>query len=57
VKHDFDFSKLLAGLDAAFYAAQHLAEWVMLYPQQVTAGCMLYLVSGKLISSFRRSKS
>lgn len=56
MKHDFDFSKLMAGLDAAFYAAQHLAEWVMLYPQQVTAGCLLYMTIGKLITSFRRSK-
>ncbi len=56
MKHDFDFSKLSAGIDAAFYAAQHLAEWVMLYPQQVTAGCLLYMTIGKLISGFRRSK-
>jgi hypothetical protein len=55
VKHDFDFSKLIGLLDVAVYAAQHLAEWVMLYPQQVTAGCLLYLCFGKLISSFRRS--
>ena len=55
MKHDFDFSKLIGLLDVAVYAAQHLAEWVMLYPQQVTAGCLLYLCFGKLISSFRRS--
>lgn len=57
MRHDFDFSKLLAALDMAFYAAQHMAEWVAMYPQQVTAGCLLYMTFGKLISSFRRSKN
>lgn len=56
MKHDIDFGRLLSGLDGVLYGAAHLAEWVMLYPQQVTAGCLLYLCFSKFLSGFRRSK-
>lgn len=56
MKHSIDFSGLPISIDMAFYAAQHLAEWVATYPQQVSAGCLLYLAATKLLASVRRSK-
>jgi hypothetical protein len=56
MKHDIDFTKFVSMLDALFYGAAHLAEWVMLYPQQVTAGCLLYLCFTKFLGGLRRSK-
>ncbi len=54
MKHNIDFSGLSVSVEMAFYAAQHLAEWVAAYPQQVSAGCLLYLVATKMLSSVRR---
>ncbi len=56
MRHDIDFSQIPLSLDALAYVAQHLAAYVAYYPQQVTAGCLLYLAGTKFLSSLRRSR-